>query len=81
MADKDRSAAPMPTGDLGEGTPANVDIHKLGQSDRPEEAWGEPAEGAVHGANHTRRPERTEAARGQGPLTRERGKQINTRGP
>ena len=26
-------------GDLGAGTPANVDVHKLGQEDRPQEDW------------------------------------------
>ena len=54
-------------GDLGAGTPANVDIHKLGQSDNPQEEWGDPAgEGAVHSSNHTRRGEKTEAEHGQG---------------
>jgi hypothetical protein len=58
-------------GDLGAGTPANVDIHKLGQSDNPEEEWGEPAgEGAQFSSNHTRRAEKTEAERGQGAKTR-----------
>ena len=58
-------------GDLGAGTPANVDIHNLGQSDNPQEDWGEPAgEGAVHSSNHTRRAEKTEAERGQGAKTR-----------
>jgi hypothetical protein len=84
MADPDHAAQnrtqPYPAGDLGEGTPANVDIHKLGQSDRPQEEWGAAAEGALHSANHTRRPLRTEAERGQGPRTRARGKEINTRG-
>lgn len=58
-------------GDLGAGTPANVDIHKLGQSDHPEQEWGESAgEGATYSANHTRRGEKTEAERGQGAKTR-----------
>lgn len=56
---------------LGEGTPAGVDIHDFGQRDRPEEDWGEAAdEGTVHSANHTRRPVKTEADRGQGKKTR-----------
>lgn len=71
---------PFEVGDLGEGTPANVDIHNLGQSDNPEAEWGEGAEGAVYGANHTRRGDRTGAERGQGPQTRERNKQINSGG-
>lgn len=65
---------------LGEGTPANVDVHKLGERDTPENDWGEPAdEGAVHGSNHTRRPDRTEAERGQGAKTRAHSKDIISR--
>jgi hypothetical protein len=67
-------------GDLGAGTPANVDIHDVGQSDNPEEAWGEPAdEGAMHSANHTRRGIKTEAERGQGAKTRQLNKDIISR--
>jgi hypothetical protein len=67
-------------GDLGAGTPANVDVHKLGQEDRPEQDWGEPAgEGATHSANHTRRAEKTEAERGQGGKTRAYNKDIVSR--
>lgn len=66
-------------GDLGAGTPANVDIHKLGQTDRPEEDWGEAAEGATFSSNHTRRPG-IEAERGQGAKTRRASKdQISRR--
>jgi hypothetical protein len=57
-------------GDLGAGTPPNVDIHKLGQSDNPEEDWGEAAEGAVHSSTNTNRGGRTELERGQGAKTR-----------
>jgi hypothetical protein len=69
-------------GDLGAGTPANVDIHKLGQTDNPQEEWGEPAgEGAVFSSNHSRRAEKTEAERGQGAKTRAANKdQISRRG-
>ncbi|MBW8815176.1 MAG: hypothetical protein JF588_17290 [Caulobacterales bacterium] len=69
-------------GDLGAGTPANVDIHKLGQDDNPQAEWGEPAdEGAAYSANHTRRPVRTEAERGQGARTRAANKdQVSRRG-
>jgi hypothetical protein len=67
-------------GDLGAGTPANVDIHDVGQSDNPEQAWGEPAdEGAMHSANHTRRGIKTEAERGQGAKTRQLNKDIVSR--
>ena len=56
---------------LGEGSPAGLDIHDLGQADRPQEDWGAPAdEGAAYSANHTRRPVKTEADRGQGRKTR-----------
>lgn len=67
-------------GDLGAGTPANVDIHKLGQPDNPEQEWGEAAgEGATFSANHTRRGEPTEAMRGQGAKTRAANKDIVSR--
>lgn len=68
----DRNAAGMAgREELGASTPANVDIHNLGQDDNPEEDWGEPAgEGTMHSANHTRRPVKTEAERGQGRKTR-----------
>ena len=79
MADKDRSFQPK-TGDLGEGVPANVDLTKLGQRDNPEEDWGEaPDTGTQHGANHTARPIRTEAERGQGGKTRQANKDIVSR--
>ncbi len=65
-------------GDLGAGTPANVDIHDTGEDDNPQNAWGEAREGAVHSANHTRWGEKTEAERGQGAKTRARNKEINS---
>ena len=51
------------------------------QADRPENDRGEPAdEGATYPANHTRRPVKTEADRGQGKKTRQAQKdQINRR--
>jgi hypothetical protein len=83
MAEQDRSfqpPGPGATGDLGEGTPPNVDLTKLGQRDNPEEDWGEaPDAGAQHGANHTTRPDRTEAERGQGRKTRQAQKDIVSR--
>lgn len=67
-------------GDLGAGTPANVDIHKLGQGDRPEEDWGESAdEGAQFSSNHTNRGARTEMERGQGAKTRQYTKDVFSR--
>src|SRR5690349_5952118 len=69
----DRNAVGLSeAGDLGASTPANVDIHNLGQSDRPEEEWGEPAgEGATYSSDNTRKGLRTEADRGQGAKTRQ----------
>jgi hypothetical protein len=78
----DRSGAGLGDveGDLGAGTPANVDVHKLGQEDRPQEDWGETAGAdATFSSNHTRRPVRTEAERGQGAKTRRANKDIISR--
>ena len=66
-------------GDLGAGTPANVDIHKLGQEDHPEQDWGEPAEGAVFSSTNTNRGGRTELERGQGAKTRQHNKDTMSR--
>ena len=78
-----RATNPQPRsfeGDLGAGTPPNVDVHKLGQEDRPQEDWGEPAaEGATFSANHSRRAVRTEAERSQGSKTRTANKDIVSR--
>jgi hypothetical protein len=84
MADpNDRNAAGLQgaDADLGAGTPANVDVHKLGQKDNPQAQWGEPAgEGAAYSANHTHRAVRTEAERGQGAKTRAANKdQVSRR--
>jgi hypothetical protein len=78
----DRNAAGLDDvrGDLGAGTPPNVDVHKLGQEDKPQEDWGEPAaEGATFSSTHTRRGEPTEAQRGQGAKTRRANKDIVSR--
>jgi hypothetical protein len=77
----DRDAAGIDdAGDLGAGTPPNVDIHKLGQEDDPQEDWGDPAaEGTMHSANHTRRGVKSEAERGQGAKTRRLNKDIVSR--
>jgi hypothetical protein len=67
-------------GDLGAGTPAGVDVHDLGQTDNPQQEWGPEAdEEALFSSNHTRRPVRTEAERGQGAKTRQRNKDIVSR--
>lgn len=78
----DRNAAGMDDvrGDLGAGTPPNVDVHKLGQEDKPQEDWGEAApEGAVFSSTNIRRGEATEAQRGQGSKTRTANKDIVSR--
>jgi hypothetical protein len=77
----DRNAAGIDdAGDLGAGTPPNVDIHKLGQEDDPQEDWGDPAaEGTMHSSNHTRRGVKSEAERGQGAKTRRLNKDIVSR--
>ena len=49
------------------------------EADNPELDWGEAVEGATYSANHTRRPVKTEAERGQGPKTRARTKDIINR--
>lgn len=80
MADEEERSFAETTGDLGQGTPPNVDVHKLGQSDNPEEDWGEPAdEGATFSSNHTVRGEKTEAERGQGAKTRAHNKETFSR--
>jgi hypothetical protein len=77
---RDEAGMDSVEGDLGAGTPANVDIHKLGQDDNPEQDWGEPADpDATFSSNHTRRADRTEAERGQGAKTRQANKDIVSR--
>jgi hypothetical protein len=47
-------------------------------SNNPQEDGGDPSMEAQTGSNHTRRPDRTEALRGQGPKTRAHNKaEIN----
>ena len=77
----DRNAAGLAdAGDLGAGTPAGVDVHDLGQEDKPEEDGGEDAgEGLAHSANPTRRGIKSEAERGQGAKTRRLNKDIISR--
>jgi hypothetical protein len=68
----DRNAAGIgEVGDLGAGTPPNVDIHNLGQGDKPEQDWGEPAEGATYSSTNSNRGGRTELERSQGAKTRQ----------
>lgn len=60
----------------GLGNPPQTSADPSGEGvDNPQEDWGPPVE-AAHGANHTRRPDRTEAMRGQGKLTVQRNKEI-----
>jgi hypothetical protein len=78
MADNDRPSRTSAA--ANRGAPAGLDVNKLGQDDKPEQDWGEPAdEGATHSANHTRRGVKTEAERGQGAKTRKANKQIVSR--
>lgn len=58
-------------------TPPQTSTDPSGEGlDNPQDDWGAPAGGAEHGANHTRRPEKTEAERGQGRRTIQRNKEI-----
>jgi len=78
----DRNAAGLGDvqGDLGAGTPANVDIHDLGQPDKPEDDWGEAAdEGTYYSSTNSDRGGRTELERGQGAKTRQANKDIVSR--
>ena len=59
---------------------ANIDPARLGERDDPQNDWGEPEAGAVHGANHTRRGDAADP-RFQGRKTRAATKdQISRRG-
>jgi hypothetical protein len=81
MAEDDRSFARIAAA-RPERTDAStgLDPHAIGQSDDPQEDWGEPMGGeAVHSSNHARRPIRTEADRGQGAKTRQMNKDIISR--
>jgi hypothetical protein len=77
----DRNAAGLgDAGDLGAGTPANVDVHKLGQTDRPQEAWGEPAgEAATFSSNNSRKGLHADGDAGQGAKTRRLNKDTVSR--
>jgi hypothetical protein len=93
MADEDRSfarnrvqdRAQQPAESVGQreaGARGGPGVGDLGQEDRPQQEWGPDAdEEALFSANHTRRPVRTEAERGQGAKTRKRNKDIISRRP
>ncbi|WP_293679701.1 hypothetical protein [uncultured Phenylobacterium sp.] len=56
------------------------DPARIGEADRPENDWGEPEAGAVHGGNHARRGEDSPESRLQGTKTRKATKdQISRR--
>ena len=58
-------------------TPPQTSADPSGEGiDNPQEDWGGSARHAEHGANHTRRPEKTEAERGQGRRTVQRNREI-----
>lgn len=79
-SEEERGAAAPEGAELGTGTPANVDVHDIGDDDKPMQDWGEETdEGLMHSANHTRRPIKTEAERGQGRKTRRATKDIISR--
>ena len=65
--------------DADEPMEAAAEPQTFAIDDDPQLDWGEPAEGAVYGANHTRRPLKTEADNGHGPKTRARSKEIINR--
>jgi hypothetical protein len=71
----------MPRRDVRSDQPKGIDPARLGEADRPENDWGEPAdEGTAYGSNHTRRAETSETARLQGNKTRRATKdQISRR--
>ena len=66
--------------DVRQPQPIGIDPARIGEADRPENDWGEPETGAVHGANHTRRGEEGPESRLQGAKTRRATKdQISRR--
>ena len=61
--------------------PQGADQYDFDGADNPQEDGGDPSMEAQTGGNHTRRPDRTEAMRGQGPKTREAQKAEINRQP
>jgi hypothetical protein len=58
--------------------PQGADQYDFDGEDNPQEDGGDPSMTAQTGANHTRRPERTEKLDSQGPKTRAHNKaEIN----
>ena len=64
-------------GDLGAGTPANVDVHDIDQDDNPQAEWGQDTGGAA--VHSTSRGDRAQG-KSQGPKTQARAKEINSGG-
>lgn len=60
--------------------PQGADQYDFEGRDNPQEDGGDPSMEAQSGRDHTRRPDRTEAMRGQGPKTRGAQKDEITRG-
>ena len=56
--------------DVSKPQPTGFDPARLGEADRPENEWGEPEKGAVHGVNHAGRGEDAPESRFQGRKTR-----------
>lgn len=79
MTEDDRSRSPRDAGTVKSAEAVELP-RTFDGADNPQNDWGEPAdEGALHGANHTRRPERTDALSGQGSKTRRMTKDIISR--
>jgi hypothetical protein len=58
--------------------PQGFDQYDFDGDDNPQEDGGDPSMTAQTGANHTRRPERTEKMKDRGPKTRAHNKaEIN----
>lgn len=61
--------------------PQGADQYDFDGDDNPQEDGGDPSMGAQTGANHTRRPDRTEKLDSQGPKTRAAQKSEINREP
>jgi hypothetical protein len=85
MSDEDRTFKPGKAQNgasaaADDRLPNTVAPHDLGEPDNPQADWGEATDGAaLHGANHMRRPLKTEADRNQGARTRKMNKDIVSR--
>jgi hypothetical protein len=81
FADPGRSRPHPHAGQWHPARPQGADQYDFDGDDNPQEDGGDPAGAAQTGGDHTRRPERTEAMRGQGPKTRAAQKSEINREP